>query len=721
MHRTGIAALWCTVALVLATDARAQEPPIKIARAALTDVAPVIDGRLDEPAWQAAPAFEDFIERSPTLRGTPAERTVVRLLVDGDALYVGVVCYDSQPASIRARTMQRDSTALFDDDAISIKIDPLRDRRTTYGFGMNAAGGRIDYRGINDGTWQIEVDLVWQGAADTHAEGWSAELAIPWSSLGVDPSDAPALTGFDVSRDQSRLAATYDWALLAPPHQPIAASQYGVIEGLRDLLARAAPPRARSTWALLPWALAGFDDAAGEDLEAVANAGLDVEAELGGGFATTITLNTDFAQVEVDDVTTNLDRFDLFLPEKRDFFLKDGDLFEVGEPGWASLFHSRTIGLTAPYASTELPILAGIKLAGRTAGGFNVGALSVLTRPADGVPWRLDSVLRLQKTFGGSALGLMSTLRQPLEGGDDYNLVAGVDGFASAEGSPLLVRSFLATSVDGRAGDDRVDVAAVVDARWRGELFRPRVGYAWFGPSFRSDLGYFQRTGVQNPYGEVALVPQLGGDLKTLSLYILGDLILTAPGVDVLDWTNQYAAQLDWDSGAWLGLFGGLGEVTVDAFAIGSHAVAAGTHGAARIQLEGATPSTAALSVRLAADHRQFFGGTAWIFEADVTARPGTWLRIALASALALASLPSGDFEAPTINLRLSSSLTTDLELSAFAGWSGLEDLVSIQSRLRWTFGPGNDLFAVWELRLDDETGTAQHHSFVAKLALRLP
>lgn len=712
-----------TLALAV-PPARAETPtPAKVAHAELTETPPVIDGRLDEPAWQSAPLFDDFIERRPSLRGVPAERTTFRLLVDGAALYVGVVCHDSQPATIRARTMQRDSTALFDDDAISVKIDPLRDRRTTYGFGMNAAGGRIDYRGVNDGTWQIEVDFVWEGATDTHAEGWTAEFKIPWSSLGIDPSQPPAETGLDISRDQSRLAATYDWALVAPPHQPIAASQYGTLEGLRALLARATPTSNRKTWAILPWALAGFDDAADEDLALTANAGLDFEAELGAGFATTITLNTDFAQVEVDDVTTNLDRFDLFLPEKRDFFLKDGDLFTFGEPGWASLFHSRTIGLTAPDGYTELPILAGVKLGGRTAGGLNLGVLSVLTRPAHDLPWRLDSVLRLQQTLDGSALGFMSTLRQPLEGDTAHNITFGVDGHISSEGSPLLVRSFFATSIDRAAGstEEVVDVAGHVDLNWRGEVFRPRVGYAWFGPKFRSELGYFQRTGIHNPYVDVRIVPRLGGALETLGIFLLGDFIFDALDSNLLDWTNQYGLELNWDSGLWLGLFGGLGEVTVDAFSIGEHPVEAGVHGQSRLQLEAGTPTTEVVSAYLSVEHREFFGGTAWLFGGSFVARPGTWLRITLDSSLALASLPSGDFEAPNLNLRLSSSLTTDLEFSAFAGWSGLEDLISLQSRLRWTFGQGDDLFAVWELRLDDETGAVQHHSFVAKVALRLP
>ncbi|MFO0745256.1 MAG: DUF5916 domain-containing protein [Myxococcota bacterium] len=725
MHHPFVRALVAAVALVVGRGAaRAEEGGAKVARAALTAAPPVIDGRLDEAVWAAAPTSEDFVERSPTLRGAPAERTSFRLLADGAALYVAVTCHDSQPGAIRARTLQRDSTALFDDDAVSVKIDPLRDRRTTYGFALNAAGGRIDYRGVNDGTWQIEVDLVWDGAAVTTADGWTAELRIPWTTLGIDPSSPPVVSGFDVSRDVSRLHATYDWALIAPPHEAIAASQYGALAGLPELLHGVAPSAARKSWALLPWALAGYDDPSAGALEPIGNAGLDVEADLGNGFDATLTLNTDFAQVEVDDVQSNLDRFDLFLPEKRDFFLKDGDLFAFGEEGWASLFHSRTIGLVAPDEATELPILAGLKLGGRSAGGFRLGALSVLTRPAHDVPWRLDSVVRLQQSFSsGSSVGMMSTLRQSLEDADLHNLNVGFDGRLSPHDSPLLVKTFVATSIDGAPGRaDVVDGAAHIDASWRGELVRPRVGYAYFGPSMRSALGYFERTGIHDIYADVSVVPRLGGGLKTLTLQTVDELVLSAPGADRLDWETSLGAELEWDSGTWAGVYGRLGQLTVESFTVGGdHTIAAGVHDNDRIEVAAGTPSTEVVSLEGSVVYRQYFGGRALALSGTLVAKPGTWLRAVLDASDVFVSLPSGDFAAPNLNLRLSSGLTTDLELSAFAGWSGLEHTVSLQTRLRWTFAPGDDLFAVWELRLDDDTGQAQHHSFIAKIALRWP
>lgn len=704
----------------------AAEADEKVARAALADVPPIIDGRLDDAVWLNAPAHGGFVERTPRLRDKPAEDTTFRLLADGDALYVGITCFDSEPAAIRARTLQRDSDAIFDDDAVTVKIDPMRDGRTTLGFALNAAGGRMDYRGLNESTWQIEVDLVWDGAAMRTDLGWEAELRIPWAALGIDPTSPPTLTGLDISRDHSRRNATYDWALIVPPHQPIAASQYGLLQGLPELLAHAPTSSTRKTWALIPWALVGYEHAPGRAIEPLANAGLDIETELGNGFAATLTLNTDFAQVEVDDVVTNLGRFDLFIPEKRDFFLKDGDLFSFGEPGWATLFHSRTIGLAQTEAgTTEVPIVAGAKVGGRTGGGIRLGALSVLTRPRAGLPWRLDSALRLQQAFrDGSAVGFMATHRQSLDAADERNVTFGLDSSWHAVGVPFVLDVFAAGSLDDQPGrTSAADAALFVHAQWRGEVFSPTLAYAYFGPQFRPALGYFERTGVHNLWTFDPVQVRIGAaSLEKLELWAETDIYLDAPGAELLDWRQELGGLLSWDAGFWLRVSGKLAEETVDAFAVaGRYEVAAGVHGRDAVRVGAGTPSTEVISLEVNSTYGEYFGGTIATLLGRLIARPGTWLRVQLTADASWVSLPSGDFSAPTVNLRLASGLTSDLELSGFVGWSGLASELSFQTRLRWSFAPGSDLFGVWELALDDDTGAAGVHSLIVKIALRWP
>ena len=181
-HRPAVIA-WLVMGLALTSRVLHAEPSRPTIRAAFTESAPTIDGRLDEALWESAPAGSDFVERTPTLRGEPPVRTTFRVLFDAHALYFGIDCRDDRPDAIRALNRQRDGSAIFRDDAISIKIDPTLDRRTTLGFGMNPIGARIDYRGIDESDFRIEYDMVWQGAAKRVDGGWQAEFRIPFAAL----------------------------------------------------------------------------------------------------------------------------------------------------------------------------------------------------------------------------------------------------------------------------------------------------------------------------------------------------------------------------------------------------------------------------------------------------------------------------------------------------------------------------------------------------------
>ena len=429
-----------------------------------------VDGRLDEGAWEKAEAVEDLVERKPRLRGVPGERTVMLILVDRDALYIGVRCYDRSPNEVRARTLTRDSFAVFSDDAVSVKIDAGHDHRTTLGFVLNPAGARLDYRGLDESSFKSEFDAVWEGAAARTAEGWSAEIRIPFSELGLSKAELPERIGFNLTRDHNRSNATYDWSLSPPPYGPIAASRYGHLVGLdagRGAQESATPGEAKgsgSSWAVAPYLLGGFErsrpeaDAEPEN-DLLADAGLDAEIRYGARGRAQLTVNTDFAQVDLDDQVVNLGRFSLFLPEKRDFFLEDAEAFSFGRPESAQAFHSRRIGLDR---RSTVPILAGAKIVDRPAPGLQLGVLDVVTRPAGDLPWTSHLVSRGQLQLGdGSHAGAVVTHRQSLDHGGDRNLVAGFDGALRGTRSPLLVEAF--ALVSHTAEESRGGTADVAD------------------------------------------------------------------------------------------------------------------------------------------------------------------------------------------------------------------------------------------------------------------
>ena len=294
-----------------------------------TGVRPQIDGHLNEPVWKTAPEYGGFLERRPKLNQEPPVKTTFRVLFDAQAIYFAVYCFDDQP--VRARTKARDNFAMFRDDAISIKLDPAHDHRTTLGFVLNPATARMDYRGINESEFRAEFDAVWQGAASVHKDGWTAEFRIPYTALNIDPKDPPPKLGLNLSRDHARRNATYDWTVIAPPFSPIAASRYGHLVGLGEL-ARRAPSAAatkntgtKRSFAIVPYLLGGFRLNREEGNPNIVSdgeheAGIDAFVSLGKSWRGQITINTDFAQVDLDDQVVNLTRFGVFFPESATFF-----------------------------------------------------------------------------------------------------------------------------------------------------------------------------------------------------------------------------------------------------------------------------------------------------------------------------------------------------------------------------------------------------------------
>ncbi len=711
-----------------------------VARAVRAASPPKVDGHLADAAWRAAPWQGSFVERKPRLDSAPPVRTRFAVVFDNAALYVAVHCHDDRPDLVRGRSRSRDSTSLFRDDAISVKIDAASDGRTTLGFVLGPAGARLDYRGINERQFRVEFDAVWQGAARRTPDGWAAEFRIPFSVLGLDPRNLPKRVGLNLTRDHSRRNASYDWALLRPPFGPIAASQYGKLVGLASE-GPGEPVKSGLSVAAVPYLLGGFEgerSAAGElEHSGRFNGGLDARAELGAGWRAHLTINTDFAHVDLDDQVVNLTRFGLFLPEKRDFFLGDLEVFSFGQRGEAQLLHTRRIGLRGGSA---IPIAAGLKVVGRAWEGLRVGLLQVTTMSDDGgtrpLPWTSHLVGRAQLELGGgSNVGLMLTHRQSLESTADHNLVLGADGaWRGFSGRLLLEASALMTMTGAEAGQadtaaggdglgqgaDSPAPGAAVSMSWRGLLLRPKLTYAYRHPDFRADLGFYKRVGVHVAGGSVVVEPRFERfGLERLTLEASADVVATAEGLSLLDWSAGGLAQLTWDAGFQLGFSARrLQETVLRSFtAGGSTTVDAGTYQANRFVLDGRTPSTLPVSLTTALTLGDYYGGSLTSLAASVTVRPSALLRYEVGGSHSAARFDQAarSFSTSLLNARVGLMFTTDLSLDAFAAWNSAAELVSLQARLRWTYLAGSDLFVVYQHDVNTDTGVTRFQSLLVK------
>jgi len=357
-----------------------------------------LDGNLDEPSWAAAPGLTDFIQFQPDLGKPATVRTTAKVLFDGKSLYFGFLCYDPEPGKIVARVSKRDGN-LREDDAVVVYLDTFHDRRTCYFVMTNVLGtqydGRIADNGVTtDTTW----DGIWKSAGQRTEFGWSAEIAIDLAGLKYEPGEGKTW-GLNVGRILPRALEQSYWA--GPLESPSKVSQFGVLSGL-DL------KKAEKMYQIIPHVITKLEQGKASDFAA----GLDVRYALSQTVSSNLTVNPDFATVEADQEQVNLTRFELSLPEKRNFFLEGSEAYKQR----ISLFYSRRIA----------EIYAGVKVYGKS-GSFEFSGLSAQSKPNDvsGLDSANYTVFRVKgDVMRSSSVGFLAANR--LSGGQNVG-TAGID------------------------------------------------------------------------------------------------------------------------------------------------------------------------------------------------------------------------------------------------------------------------------------------------------
>jgi hypothetical protein len=375
--------------LFAAREGRAAERP-RLTAAAVAEP-PAVDGEVvGDPVWAAAPVAIGFVQQSPD-EGQPAsERTEVRVVYTREALFIGVVCYDSAPGGIVLAEGRRDAP-LDKIDSFRVLLDTFQDGQNAFVFGTTPAGGEFDGQVTNDGGsgevvqsaqqggslggFNLNWDAAWQVRTQVGAFGWSAELAIPFRTLRYRAGGAQRW-GLNFQRVIQRRNETASWAPLDRQLTLYRVSAAGTLEGL-DL-----PPQRNLK--VIPYVLGELsrDYLAGSGWERAGNAGGEVKYSLTPSLTLDATVRTDFAQVEVDEQQLQLDRFNLFFPEKRPFFLENAGVFSTGNPGRVDLFFSRRIGI-GPQGQV-VPIVGGGRVSGKM-GRARVGVLDMQTEALPGV------------------------------------------------------------------------------------------------------------------------------------------------------------------------------------------------------------------------------------------------------------------------------------------------------------------------------------------------
>lgn len=467
----------------------------------------VLDGISNEPAWKSVEALP-LTMNAPTFRGTPTERSEIRIAYDGDYLFVSARMYDSEAGSIQATSLTRDGMNPAD-DAIAIVLDTFNDNENALAFLTTPEGIRTDWAIFNDAQadpgsfpFNISWNTFWDVKAVRTNEGWFAEMRIPFTSLRFQHQDGNVVMGLIAWRYIARkneilcfpeIPPKWDWGIIKP-----SVAQDVLLQRLES----------RRPFYIAPYVLGGFgrsNELNDEETEYIREevrsreVGVDVKYGLWSNLTLDLTLNTDFAQVEADDQQVNLTRFSLFFPEKRLFFQERSSVFDFGLGGTIRVFYSRRIGLSE---SGPVRLLGGARLIGRVA-DWDVGFLDMQTDKSNDLPSENFSVLRLRRQVinENSYAGAMVTTR--LGDNGESNLGYAVDGLLRVRGDDYLVVNWAQTYDDSLSRQNKLSGLKSTQTRFQYEKrtnrgFGYEFGVSHVGEHFNPGIGFAPRLAYTN-------------------------------------------------------------------------------------------------------------------------------------------------------------------------------------------------------------------------------
>ena len=488
IKKTGVLALAVICSAAIAEAAEMDAIPL--------GQAPVIDGDvLSDAAWPAGREAVRFWQVRPNDGQPSSQETLVHIGYTDTALYVGVVAFDDDPSGIIISESRRDPD-LDDTDAVLFVIDGLLDRQNGYVFGTNPAGSEFDGQVSKDGSggffgtsggFNENWDGSWTVQTQVGEFGWSAEFEIPFRTLRYGPDDEQ-VWGINFQRNVRRNNEVAYWTQLDRNYSLYRVSKAGTLNGVK-------PPPQRN-FQVTPYVL-GSAKRGGElsGTETDGEAGIDIKYSITPSLTLDLTVNTDFAQVEADEQQLNLDRFNLFFPEKRPFFLENAGQFSVGNPGEAELFFSRRIGIGDD--GDVIPVDGGARLSGNIGDSTNIGLLYMQTEGVEGIaPENTFTVARINRelpnrsAFGAIFVGRDGDGSFETPESDDNNRAFGIDGRWGIGDNILLSGWFAKTDTPGLDDDDH---ALSTNASYSSEKWESSVTYTEVAENFNPEVGFLQR------------------------------------------------------------------------------------------------------------------------------------------------------------------------------------------------------------------------------------
>jgi hypothetical protein len=689
------------------SKAPSREFAARIAQAVRVEHAPRLDGTLDDPIWQQAIPITDFRQREP-YEGQPAtEHTAVRVLYTRNEVYFGIVCRDSVANGPVATQLRRDVTQELD-DYFEIIIDSRQDRRNAYVFQINPLGTQRDAL-ITDEQEVGETqdgdpgwDGVWTSEARRTPDGWTATIAIPFSTLNFMRS-RDVVWGVNFKRFIRRKNEEDLWSAWRRTFGASKISQAGELHGITEI-------GSGRLFTVKPYALGGFShlpaDANASGLTpgttALHTGGVDVKIGLRSNLVANLTANTDFADSDVDVQQFNLTPYKLFFPEKRQFFLENAGVFafplSLGQSA-DQLFFSRQIGID-PITGQEVPINGGGKVTG-TLAGFELGAMDVDTRTSGPNLGANYAVLRVKRSLWGtgSYVGVMGIDKRSPDVPADFNQTSGVDGrFVLFKN--LVLNGYAAQTRTSGFSSGQTNLGAGLNFRsnWLDLIAEHRK----IGPNFNPEVGFLERADCICDYADATFKtrPKLQGVRELQFEGFLFHAPDTHHVVQTQEWQTTFRA--DFHNGSYTD------DDIVDVFAqrltipfniYKNVNIPVGVYNWTRHQLTYGSAQDRRVMVQFYERFGSYYNGS--LNEARVRAsyRANERLSFSLSPQWNRFRLPIADGNFSVVF----GALETDYAFSRFLSLSTILQIdtannqaASANIRLRWNYRPDSDLFVIY-------------------------
>ncbi|MDX2246014.1 MAG: DUF5916 domain-containing protein [Bacteroidia bacterium] len=675
-----------------------------------------VDGKLDEPVWKTAGHAENFHRVLPIDTGFATHKTEVIVTYNDDHFYMAIICWDTLPGKRPVESLRRDFAFGRNENFLAF-IDTYNDKTNGFSFGISSSGAQWDGIQSNGGAVSLDWDCKWKSAVQNYPDRWVAEFEIPFRSIRY--REGVGEWGINFSRLALKGNEKSSWAPV-PRQFPTANLAF-----TGTLVWDNPPPKLGTRFSVIPYVSGrGSQNVeAGEKINPGGDVGLDAKVTLSTSMNLDLTLNPDFSQVEVDQQVTNLDRFELFFPERRQFFLENSDLFASLGTENIRPFFSRRIGL-------QSPVYAGARLSGKLGENWRLGLMNMQTGSTSEVPATNFGVIALQrKIFTRSNVGVFmvnkeitASPKDSIYRGYAYNRVAGFDLNLANASNRWTGKIFYHQAFYPDAGKDAFALAGNVT--YNTPTLLASWNQAWVGADYLAETGFVRRKGFFRTNPEV----------KYKFFPANSSLANHGPGGGIEMYFDPQGKLTDRITGLnysfnWLNLRSITAEIRenyvrlltpFDPTNTGGDTLARGTD----YQWNEAlftyiSDSRKLLNYELTARYGGFFNGERISLGGRLTYRVQPYANLALTASWNKIVLPEPYTSATLILIgpRLDLTFTNKLFLTTFVQYNNQIDNINVNIRLQWRYAPVSDLFIVFTDNAYPENFRTKNRALVLKLS----